>query len=406
MTNNRYLIDNFEIVRPPVLLDKGLPLPGLSGKYVVEEGCVAVITVGGNYKEILNPGTHSLRRYSMWREVRAINVDMRMHTLTVSTSREFTIDQPVQVQIDLDLAVEYRVCDPRKVALELQTPLINLYDRVLQAVRDVIVRATRDEIRTRGENLARTTLQRLQEMQLSKQIGIEVLNVLVTTIKVLDTAGDVIATQQLKEFETIRDWQTDSAITQNSQLTWEWLVRSRPEIAQQLIAIYGEMAREMIDKGWLDPARLLNQPVGKNTVVPPDLLEFGLPGITPWSRISQQSELSGATTPGATITGSNDIHARMREEIRLLKNLPGAKVEARPGTNEDGSYNVRVQIPRNSGGVLTFYFACLKEYPQQAPVLEVEVDEQPTPYQSEVLSRWSGHQYLVEIVRDLQHRFG
>lgn len=387
MTNNRYLIDNFEIVRPPVLLDKGLPLPGLSGKYVVEEGCVAVITVGGNYKEILNPGTHSLRRYSMWREVRAINVDMRMHTLTVSTSREFTIDQPVQVQIDLDLAVEYRVCDPRKVALELQTPLINLYDRVLQAVRDVIVRATRDEIRTRGENLARTTLQRLQEMQLSKQIGIEVLNVLVTTIKVLDTAGDVIATQQLKEFETIRDWQTDSAITQNSQLTWEWLVRSRPEIAQQLIAIYGEMAREMIDKGWLDPARFLNQPVGKNT-----------------------SELPGAATPGATIIGSNDIHARMSEEIRLLKNLPGAKVEARPVTNEDGipngSYNVRVQIPRNSGGVLTFYFACLKEYPQQAPVLEVEVDEQPTPYQSEVLSRWSGHQYLVEIVRDLQHRFG
>jgi len=126
MANNRYLISDLDIVRPAQLLDKGIPLPGLHGRYVVEEGWRAVITEGGAFKEILKPGHHFLNKYNFWRDVKAIEVDTRIQTLNVSTSGEFTIAQPIPVGIDLDLAVEYRVSDPRRVALEVKTPLTSL----------------------------------------------------------------------------------------------------------------------------------------------------------------------------------------------------------------------------------------------------------------------------------------
>ena len=49
--------------------------------------------------------------------------------------------------------------------------------------------ATIDEIRTQGEGIARATLQRLQAMQLPKTLGVEIFNVLVTTIKDTDAGS-------------------------------------------------------------------------------------------------------------------------------------------------------------------------------------------------------------------------
>ena len=151
MANNRHLISDFDIMRPAQLLDKGLPLPGLSGRYVVDEGWVAVVTEGGGFKEILKPGTHFLNKYRFWRDVKATAIDTRIQTLSISTTREFTIAQPVPVEINLDLSVEYRVADPRRVTLEVKTPLTSLYDRVVQAVRGAVAYATIEEIRTQGE---------------------------------------------------------------------------------------------------------------------------------------------------------------------------------------------------------------------------------------------------------------
>lgn len=121
MVNNRHLIIEPTLISPPQLLDKGLPIPGLRGRFVVDEGWCAVITVGGAFKEILEPGQYYLDRYDMWRDVKAIRVDRRIKTLTVSTTR-FSIAQPVQIEINLDLGVEYRVADPCRVALEMSTP--------------------------------------------------------------------------------------------------------------------------------------------------------------------------------------------------------------------------------------------------------------------------------------------
>ena len=413
MSNNRHLINDFDIVRPAQLLDKGLPLPGLSGRYVVEEGWCAVITEGGAFKEILKPGTHFLNKYRMFRDLKAIAVDLRIQPLHISTQHEFTISQPVPVEINLDLAVEYRVSDPRRVALEVKTPLTSLFDRVIQAVRGAVVYATVDEVRTQGEGIARTTLQSLQAMQLPKVVGIEVLNVLVTSIKATDAGTDVLAQQTMKEYTTVRDWQVDSMMIQQSQMTPEWLMVHRPEIYQQLIAGNLEVLKEMIDKGLLDPAGFLNQPTGATPVDPLKLMSSFIPGMGPALPGSggqgvSQPQLDARAGAGQPSAGS-DIHSRMREEVGYLEKLPGTKVEIKPGTDQsgipDGSYDLRVRLSRSSGGQMTLYFACLAGYPQSPPAVDVEVDDEPTPFQSAILRRWTG-QYLVEIAREVKQYFG
>jgi regulator of protease activity HflC (stomatin/prohibitin superfamily) len=161
MGTNRNTIDHSAIIYPTQLLDKGIPLPFLEGKFVVDQGWCAVITEGGAFKEILEPGTHFLGKYKVFRDVKATKVDMRVKTLEVMTWGEFNISQPIPVEVDLSLSVEYRVADPRRVVTEVTTPLWSLFDRVIKAVRGSIIYATIDEIRTQGEGIARTTMENL-----------------------------------------------------------------------------------------------------------------------------------------------------------------------------------------------------------------------------------------------------
>jgi len=409
MSSNRHLINDFDILRPTQLLDKGLPLPFLSGRYVVDEGWRAVLSEGGAFKEILEPGTHFLSKYHFFRDVKATAVNIKVNTLHVSTTREFTISQPLPVEINLDLSVEYQAVDPRRVAMEITSPLTSLFDRVIQAVRGAVVYATVDEIRTQGEGIAKVTLQRLQAMQLPSVIGIEVFNVLVTSIKATDTGTDALAAQQMKEFTIVRDWQLDTMMIQQSRLTPEWLMVHRPEIYQQLIAGNQELLKEMIDKGLLDPAGFLNQPTGASTVDPLKLMSgFGLPGF---GQPTTSSTGTGSGQPQLTAeTGGKDVHARMREEVGYLRNLPGVEVETKPGVDAngvpDGSYDLKVDLPRTSGGKITLYFTCPAGFPGQSPTVDLDVDGQATPFQSAILRRWNGQQYLVEIAREVKQFFG
>jgi hypothetical protein len=399
-------------VRPAQLLDKGLPIPGLSGRYVVDEGWHAVITVGGAFKEILHPGHHSLSKYSFWRDVKAVEVDTRVQTLNVSTTGEFTIAQPVPVEIDLDLAVEYQVSDPRRVALEIKTPLTSLYDRVIQAVRGIIVHATYDEFRTQGESIAHNTLLRLQAMQLPKQLGIEIFNVLVTSIK----GADVIAEQHIKEYTTVRDWQLDNTILQQSQVTPQWLMMHRPEIYQQMLAGNTEVLKELIDKGLVDPAGFLNQPVGadpaswQNVIsnmgmaTGMNMLQTG-PGNAGQSSPPQLAD--AAQSPPAA---GQDGLVRIKEDLRYLKAMSGVQAQARAGTDgatglPDGTYVFQVEWTTGSGQPILLRFSCSGEYPQQPPSLEIELDGTAVSPKSAILRRWSG-QYLVEIAREVRNYYG
>lgn len=411
MSTNRAYIDDFDIVRPAQLLDKGIPLPGLSGKYTVDAGWIAVITEGGAFKETLEPGTYFLNRYRFFRDVKTIEVDTRVRTLTVSTAREFTIQQPVPVEINLDLAIEYRVKDAHRVALEVKTPLTSLYDRVIQAARGAVSYATVDEIRTQGEGIARATLQRLQAMQLQKIIGIEVFNVLTTSIKATDAGSDALAARQMEEFTRVRDWELEQRTTGQSQITWAWLLTHRPEVAQQMIETHGMMAKELIDKGLLDPAGFMNQPLeGSGQMNPMSIINsLGMPSGMLAGSQPNQPQLTAQAGGGQTNRDTADIYTRIREEIAYLKRLPGAAVEVGAGVDADGlpdgTYNLCVTLPRSSGGQIVLYFTCLSGYPAQAPIVEAEVNGDVTPFQSSTLQRWQG-QYLVEIARDAKQWFG
>ena len=154
MIDNRHTIDDTDLVRPEQLLDQGIPLPLLSGKYEVREGYCAVVTEGGVFKEILTPGFYHLHRYKMFRNIRAVLVDMRVKQLSVETSRKYQIKYPVPVQLDLDLVVEYKVTDVRRVALEIDQPLHALFDRVNMAINPVVSVATYEESICAVKNLA------------------------------------------------------------------------------------------------------------------------------------------------------------------------------------------------------------------------------------------------------------
>jgi len=402
MPNNRHLISDSEIVRPPLVLEKGLPLPFFGKMYEVMEGWVAVMVAGGAYYETLAAGTYNLSKYPSARGLQVIQVNTKINPLTVSTLREFTIAQPVPVEINLDVSVEYRVVDARRVALEINHPLTSLYDRVLQAMRGAVVDANVDEIRRQGEGIAMTTLRRLNAMRLPETLGIEVLNVLVTSIKATDAGNDALARLQFDHLQKRADWELDSFMTQNSRVTWEWLVLHRPEIAQQMIQQHGAIAKEMVDKGLLDPAGFLNQPTNVNPGNSALGMLGGLGGFL--------SPLSGSSNPSAppqqlpaNTSSGNDPQSRMREELGYLKGLAGAKVEALLA--EDGTYMVRVKMPRTSGGEIELEMECLAGYPRTAPIVTTIVDGEETTFQASLLRRWSG-QYLVEIAREAKSFFG
>lgn len=411
MPTNRNLINDFDVIRPQQLLDKGLPLPFLSGRYVVDEGWCAVITEGGAFKEILGPGTHFLEKYHFFRDVKATAINTKISTLMVSTTREFTIQKPVPVEINLDVAVEYQVKDARRIATEITTPLTSLYDRVIQAVRSAVVYATVDEIRTQGEGIAQSVMQKLQAAQLSKVLGVEIFNVMVTTIKATDTGNDVLAQQQMSEFTRVRDWQLDNAIVQGTQITPQWMMINRPEIYAQLMAGNFQVVKELIDKGLLDPAAFLNQPSGSAGFDPSNILG-GLGGFTNpmlGNQFGGNQNAPMLTDQGQGVAPKQDINARIREDMKYLKGLAGANVDNKPGQDNDGvpdgSFDIRVTMPRPSGGTIAIYISCLNGYPSTPPVLDVEVDGEDTPFTSAVLRRWSG-QYLVEIAHEVKQFFG
>jgi hypothetical protein len=296
--------------------------------------------------------------------------------------------------------------------MEITSPLTSLYDRVIQAVREVVVNSTIDEIRKQGEGIARYTLQRLQGMQLPKAIGIEIFNVLVTSIKATDAGSDMLAQQQMKEFTTLRDWQLDSMMTQQSRITPEWLMIHRPEVYAQLMTGNQALLKEMIDKGLLDPAGFLNQTTGAPPLDVTKLIGT-FPGMGPSAAgLGAPPGLPQPQLPAQATSGSGaaiDIHARMREEVSYLEKLPGAKIQAKPGSDTigipDGSYDVKIDVPRTSGGLITLFVTCPVGYPQKAPELDVDVDGQQTPFQSAIMRRWTG-QYLVEIAREVKQFFG
>lgn len=412
MGTNRNTINHSAIIYPTQLLDKGIPLPFLEGKFVVDQGWCAVITEGGAFKEILEPGTHFLGKYKLFRDVKATKVDMRVKTLEVMTYGEFNISQPIPVEVDLSLSVEYRVADPRRVVTEVTTPLWSLFDRVIKAVRGSIVYATIDEIRTQGEGIARTTMENLKAMLLPNEIGIEVSTVLTTKIKATDTGNDALASFQKDQWQKVQEFRIDNELIGQTNLSPAWLAINRPELYAQMMAGKTAVTIQMIDKGLLDPAGFLNEAVGAGglNINSSNMFVQNLLGITSDNAQNSQAQPAGQDDSIKQVAPSvSDNRSRMKEEINLMKKVPGANVESKPGIDDvgipDGSYDFKIDFPRSSGGEITLFVSCSEKYPKKPPIIEIEVNGEHTPFQSAILRRWNNNNYLVEIVRELKQFF-
>jgi len=412
MGTNRNTINNSTIIYPTQILDKGIPLPFLEGKFVVDQGWCAVITEGGAFKEILEPGTYFLGKYRVFRDVKATEVDMRVKTMEVITWGEFQISQPLPVEVDLNLSVEYRVADARRVVTEVTTPLWFLFDRVIKAVRGSIIHATIDEIRTQGEGIARITFENLKAMCLPNEIGIEVLNVITTKIKATDTGNDALASFQKEQWEKVQEFMIEKGLTEQINLSPAWLALNRPEIYAQMLAGNTAVITQMIDKGLVDPAGFLNQPANSNGLSQNSANTFvqNLLGITTGNVQNNQPQTANQTDSPIQLGASGtDDRSRMKEEIRLLRTITGANVESNPGIENgvpDGTYAIKMNFPRSSGGEIVIYFYCPENYPKTSPDISIEVDGEETPFQSAVLQRWNRCNYLVEIVREVKQRIG
>lgn len=415
MSNNRHYINDSDIIRPPMTVEKGLPIRFLDGKQRIDEGWCAVLTEGGAFKEILEAGTHFMGKYHVFRDVRVTLVDTRMTTLEVKTTNELQIARPVAVKLHIDVSVEFRICDPRRVVTEVRTPMTTLWDRTVQAERAVLANADVEEVRTQSENIRRGILQQLLGMQLPRTLGIEVFNVWLPVLEVTDTGQDVLAAQQLKEYTTVSDWRLDAALLSQTQVTDAWLAVHRPELLAQKMAGNAMLFKELIDKGYFDTAAMMNQAVGTPAFDPRQALggAMGFGGLqTPSDNAPQGAALSGSGfVPGQPAAlPEHDQQARIKEDLRLLRLMPGAQVSLTAGLDsdglQDGSYIVEVTLPRAGGTALWIAIACPVAFPQAPPELEVEVDGSTTPFNSSLLSHWRGNNYLVDLVREVQQRFG
>lgn len=400
--NNRSSINDGDIVNSEQILDKGFPLPLLSGKYEVKEGYKAIILVGGVFEEILSPGFYYLSRYSMFRNVRSILVDMRVKQLHVKTSREFQIKYPASVQVDLDLTAEYKVVDPRIVAIEYESPLQSFYDRIIAAASPVISTSSIEEVRTGGEEIGQKIFQRLKADHLEKLIGIEVFNIVVTTIKALDAGEDILAQDQTERYFGYQDLQFREMLRRKVP---DFLDRleiegNKDDLIKAYLDDKTRIYLKLLEEGGIDPASFLNQAAG-NPGVDSNQLSQSLSPFLPQSNRDQggQPKLSEST-----MTQPQDIHSRIKEEVEFLKKLPGAAIEVKLGRDEDGiadgSYNLRVEVPSTSGEKLTCYIHCNTNYPNEVPIIETEVNGEEIPFESSILRHWN-KQYLIEIIREV-----
>jgi hypothetical protein len=425
VSNNRDLIDERDIIRPAQFVEKGIPLPFMDNKFRVDQDWCGVVTEGGAFKEILEPGTHFMSRYHTRRDVRIQLVKTRRYALDVQTKDELQILKPVPAKVKLNLSVECRVTDARRVALEIDRPLVALWDRSMQAARNVFATAERLEVLTQHDVLERGILQQLQAKQLPREIGFEVFTVNVVTLEILGAGADEFAKAELQQWQhayaTVENWKLDMMMLSQSRVTPEWLMVHRPEIYQQMLAGNQAIIKELIDKGLFDPAgALLTQPAGAPTADPRQMFGnlgmggllggpagYGAPGANPQPGPYGQPAPTLAAAPQI---GSGDPLARIRQEVEYLRSLPGAQARAAAGEDEsglpDGSFLVDVAVPRPSGGMLKVCFLCPRGYPQQPPEMELELDDQVTSFQSAKAARWQPQIYLVELVREAQQRFG
>ena len=231
---------------------------------------------------------------------------------------------------------------------------------------------------------------------------------LVKSIKATDAGQDALAGLQMGEFQKIHDWKIENTLIGQTQLSPQWFAIKHPEIYAQIIAGNTEVIKELIDKGLLDPAAVLQHAANSGST---NLLSaMGTFSLLPGGQQNTYGVPDQKTLPQPP-AGSGNIHSRIKEEVGMLeRGMSGVKIKVIPGQDEQGilddSYGMIIRVPRNSGGNIDIKLAFLKNYPQTPPdYLEVIVNEEACSFESSVLRHWSG-QYILEIVIEVKQYLG
>lgn len=236
MTTNRNQINETDLIRPPKFIHGDM--------YEVEEGWCAVVTEGGAFKELLDPGTY---KHDFSDNVKISEINTGVNTLPVLTVKEFTIPD-VSMKIDLDVSVEYQAKDPGLVATETSEPLKILFDLVIQALRSSIVNTTIIELTSQGNSISQSTMQKLQAINLPELLGIEISEVQVTRLFPANTASNRLL--------LVND---PNSRLQGKRIKPEWLRTNHLEIYKKLMEGEIQSVDDFLDIGILDdPAAFLD----------------------------------------------------------------------------------------------------------------------------------------------------
>jgi hypothetical protein len=312
--------------------------------------------------------------------------------------------------VELDMSVIFQVVDARRVATEIGTPMTRLYNDVFNAARGVINHATANEIRMGYETIASMVFTRLKGMNIRSRLGIEVKDLTVTRLD-----EETVTIFEIKDWTTIQEANLKAWIIQNTPISLQYLYIEHPEIIETIIKQQGALLQEYVKQG-INGFELLPSPT--EMLIRLGVLPAGH-GSNYTDTIAASSYLPGSSTTYLPSSLNQPAvhsqpqpkspHDRMQEEIDYLKTLPGSRVVSTAGLNDDhipdGSYVLKVDLPRSSGGKIEICITCSTDYPASPPDLTIEVDGQYALYDSDIIRRWNRN-YLIEIVRDIQRYAG
>ncbi len=401
MTSNKALINEFELVSPPTTLDRGSLLPLIGGRYQVDEGFKAVITVGGTYKETLGPSHYDLHKYRAFRDIKSYLVDMRQKTLEMTTKREVkTAGKPVPIDLELNMTIYYQIENARMIALEVHEPLTKLFEIALDAASATLVHWDINMVRMNRAGLGEAVLKKLKADNLPKILGISVSKVIVTKLAAMDMGDDVLAQQVMDQYTTMQNWQVDSYIAANSNPNEAWLLQNGHEnllIAREEAKV--KLLTELIDKGWGDNAAFLNQAAGSDFSDPTEILkQFVDDGNNNREQVYDNTKkLNTGTSQNALLRIKEDkVHLQKKSglgEISILAQNDDSGIPT-------GGYFVTVDVPRFEAGHLFITFLCDLNYPNSAPKVSVELNNNALDFSSEIISHWR-QEYLIEILHEV-----
>ncbi|MCB0209627.1 MAG: SPFH domain-containing protein [Anaerolineae bacterium] len=409
MPNNKAHISEYDLVGSP----DTIPGPKWMRKLRVDAGTAAVITLDGAYRETLPPGGHMLIKYPLFRECKVYRVNTKDRQLRVETQGELIIQEPAPVPVDLTTMVTYRVAEPRVVALEFSTPLGNLYDFALEAMRDAVNRLHFEEF-MQGGHAAEYILQHLQGRGLKEYLGIQVLNVQVSSLRPDEDVRKLLVQEQIGvrtelaeiQQEKVRhQWEQDQQLNQAmTQRDIAKLIELNPEyVALFLPDQYSEIVG---DSTKIQTKRLkVLIEMAKNGIIPQDTLtRLNLAdalgdavGVLSSAPATSQLGSGGEPTRQASISADERIQ---QECSALIARAYDVVVKDEPG----GYYYIIVNLNDYEEQDVRVYFVCTQDYPNHPPQVTIEVDGSEKEFRS--THSWHYKRTMLDILGEIEAFYG